>query len=272
MRRVGRGGLAAGACAIAASTLLACSDDAPKPLTTPETRDVIARTVDDLLNRDAKNFQRERQRIAARQTAEFVEENMPTVKAFRSAFQLLSHSVDQVPAEIADGLWAEFGVYSGKTINHIASETEHEVHGFDSFEGLPEDWRTKFPKGTFKMDGMPVVRENVKLHKGWFDKSVPEWAGKYPGHMAFIHFDADLYSSTKTVLDVLADRIVPGTVLQFDEFFNYPGWKGGEYRAFMEFVEARGVSFEYIGYVEAGYAEQVAVRITKVEPPLPAAR
>ena len=178
---------------------------------------------------------------------------------------LLSHSVSQVDSAVADGLWTEFGVYSGKTINYIAEQTDHVVHGFDSFEGLPEDWRTGFPKGTFEMDGMmPRVRENVRLHKGWFDESVPVWAAAHPGHMAFIHFDADLYSSTKTVLDLLGNRIVAGTVIQFDEFFNYPGWQEGEYRAFMEFVEAHGVEFEYIGYCEKGNAEQVAVRITKM--------
>ncbi len=37
---------------------------------------------------------------------------------------------------------------------------------------------------------------------------------------------ADLYSYTKTVRNGLADRIVPGTIIQFDEFFCYPGRKG----------------------------------------------
>jgi hypothetical protein len=73
--------------------------------------------------------------------------------------------------------------------------------------------------------------------------------------------DADLYSSTKTVFDLMADRIVPGTVIVFDEYFNYPGWRQGEYRAFQELAAGRKLNFEFIGYCDTG--EQVAVRIMK---------
>jgi hypothetical protein len=58
----------------------------------------------------------------------------------------------------------------------------------------------------------------------------------------------------------MADRIVPGTVIQFDEFFNYPGWRAGEYRAFEEFRAKRGAEVEYIGYVSG--EEQLAIRVT----------
>jgi hypothetical protein len=45
----------------------------------------------------------------------------------------------------------------------------------------------------------------------------------------------------------------------FDEFFNYPGWKYGEYKAF---IESKNVEYEYIGYCK--YDEQVAVKILEV--------
>jgi hypothetical protein len=54
---------------------------------------------------------------------------------------------------------------------------------------------------------------------------------------------------------------VAGTLIQFDEYFNYPGWQEGEYRAFKEFADANGVKFEYIGYTNGDNAQQVAVRI-----------
>lgn len=222
----------------------------------------VGRAIEHALARDAKNVQREWQRLATRQTAEFIDEHLYDVQVFPDRMDLLEFSVSQVDPNLADGLWAEFGVFSGRTINHVAAQTDRTVHGFDSFEGLPEDWLPGFPKGTFKMEKLPEVRSNVELHKGWFEDSVPEWAAAHEGPMAFIHFDADLYSSTKTVLDVLADRIVPGTILQFDEFFNYPGWKHGEYRAFMEFVERRKITFEYIGYASKRTTEQVAIRVT----------
>jgi hypothetical protein len=41
-----------------------------------------------------------------------------------------------------DGYWFEFGVHSGSTINTLSSFCE-KIYGFDSFEGLPEDWNPK---------------------------------------------------------------------------------------------------------------------------------
>ena len=96
-----------------------------------------------------------------------------------------------------------------------------------------------------------------------FNESLPDWKEAHPGPVVFFHMDADLYSSTRTVLDLLADRVVPGTVLQFDEYFNYPGWQSGEYRAFQEFVTAHGVTYDYLGYT-AGDGEQVAVKIRSI--------
>ena len=80
--------------------------------------------------------------------------------------------------------------------------------------------------------------------------------------------DADLYSSTRDVLTILWDGIVPGTVMQFDEFFNTPEWRENEYKAFMEFVEENGIEFEYTGYSTT--SQQVAVKIRDVRAkPLP---
>ncbi len=64
------------------------------------------------------------------------------------------------------------------------------------------------------------------------------------------------------MLDLLADRAVPGTVMQFDGFFNYPGWKQGEYKAFTGFARDHDIRCEYIGY--NSYHEQVAVRVVAV--------
>jgi hypothetical protein len=68
------------------------------------------------------------------------------------------------------------------------------------------------------------------------------------GSAAFLHVDCDLYSSTKTILESLSDRIVAGTVIVFDEYFNYPNWRSHEHKAFREFVAAKRAAFRYIGY------------------------
>ena len=103
---------------------------------------------------------------------------MPTVESFDSDFSLLEHSL-QAAAEM-DGLYCEFGVASGRTINFIAERApDRTIHGFDSFEGLPQDWRSGFRKGTFRMDGLPAVRSNVELHQGWFNETLPAFVEQH---------------------------------------------------------------------------------------------
>lgn len=225
-------------------------------------QELVHAVVQQTLRDHDRNITEQMRHKAVQEAADFAFAKMPQTPAFPTKFALLSHSVESVPPDLKDKLYCEFGVYMGATINHIASRTVQTIHGFDSFEGLPENWRTGFPKGTFDMKGLPVVAANVKLYKGWFNESLPVWAQEHPGPIAFLHMDADLYSSTKTVFDLLGDRIVPGTVIQFDEYFAYPGWQEGEYKAFHEMVQARQLEFEYLGY--CFHDQQVAVRITKV--------
>ncbi len=210
-------------------------------------------------DKDSQNIERELQRRALSQTAEFVEENMFKTKSFPDKSSLLKYSIDLAKN---DGLFIEFGVYKGKTINFIASNTDQLVYGFDSFEGLPEDWRDQFEKGTFKVDKLPNVKKNVKLIKGLFENTLPPFIEENPKKCAFIHIDCDLYSSTKTIFNLLKNKITTDTVIVFDEFFNYPGWKDGEYKSFIEFIENNNIKFEYIGYCR--YDEQVAVIISEV--------
>ena len=91
------------------------------------------------------------------------------------------------------------------------------------------------------------MRENVTLIKGWFDKTLPVFLDMTPGPVGFVHIDCDLYSSTKTVLTLLKDRLRDGAVIVFDEYFNYPGWEQHEYKAFSEFVDQACFKFKYLG-------------------------
>lgn len=207
---------------------------------------------------DGQNIERKLQDLALEDTARFVAEHFHGVPCFKSDFDLLRHAVGNAPLE-GDGLVCEFGVYRGTTINFIAGLTSKNVHGFDSFEGLPEAWRPNFDKGRFRMKALPKVRANVRLHKGWFEDSLPEFLKAHPQQAALLHVDCDLYSSTKTVLSLFRDRIGPGTVIVFDEFFNYPGWQDGEFKAFNEWVAGTGSHYDWLGY--CCYHEQVAVKI-----------
>ena len=197
--------------------------------------------------------------IASREAVEFVHQNIPHLEGKLNAYETLNFALEEVTIE--NGLYTEFGVFSGSTINHIAKKigSDKVVHGFDSFEGLPEDWGSA-PKGTFDTDGtIPEVDDNVVLHKGWFDETIGTFLDNNPGPMAFIHADADLYSSTQTILTMLKQRIVKGTIIVFDEYINYPYWKDHEYKAFMEFINDTSLAYEYIAYTDRGYS--VAVKI-----------
>jgi hypothetical protein len=200
-----------------------------------------------------------RQHKAAAESAALIDECMPMAKSYLDKFALLRAALAQ--AEIP-GLYCEFGVYQAETINFVASLIPGEIHGFDSFKGLPEDWRVGHGKGMFALPNLPKVRDNVRLYPGWFQDSIPRFMQQHPGAVAFLHLDADLYNSTQTVLECLGDRIVAGTVIQFDEFFNYPGWQEGEYKAFVEFCAKYRAEPHYFGYTGGG--EQVAVKIVKI--------
>lgn len=101
---------------------------------------------------------------------------MSKAKVFDDPMRLLSYAFS---LSKMDGLNLEFGVFSGTTINHLSSEYPHlNFVGFDSFEGLPEDWKSGFEKGCFSVKELPIVNKNVQLVKGWFDNTLPEFLKK----------------------------------------------------------------------------------------------
>ncbi|MCC6588520.1 MAG: class I SAM-dependent methyltransferase [Bryobacterales bacterium] len=203
-------------------------------------------------------------RIVAEDSARFVLREMPMAAPYDDKFALFNVALDRVDPKL-NGLYCEFGVYTGGTINYIASRTSSVVHGFDSFEGLPEAWRAGFATGAFAIRNLPGVRPNVRLYKGWFKDTLPVFKKDHPEPLAFGHLDADLYVSTRDVFEALGDRIVAGTILQFDEYVNYPGWQEGEKKAFEEFCAKRHAEVEFFGYVPT--SQQVAVKIKKIDPP-----
>jgi predicted O-methyltransferase YrrM len=198
---------------------------------------------------------REVQRRATDQSVDFIYEKMPKAIFFEDRFKLLRFCLKRIDA----GLVAEFGVDAGETINFIARAINGEVHGFDSFHGLPEDWAGHADYSDwFRRRGQPPqVLQNVKLHVGLFSETLPGFLQEHSENFAFIHMDCDLYSSAKTIFQQCSNQIKPGTVIVFDEFFNYPNWQQHEYKAFMEYVQSLSVVFEYLGYS----GNQVAVKI-----------
>lgn len=202
------------------------------------------------------------QRIALADTVAYIRAKMPHAIALVNEREMFDLAFGRMSAQ---GLMLEFGVHKGGTINYAASQNKgRQVHGFDSFEGLPSDWAgVTLVKGAFNLSGeMPKVAANVRLHKGWFKDTLPRWVEENNGPVAFAHVDCDLYESTRDVFASIGPLLGEGSLLLFDDYFNLPNWQAHEYRAFQEWVAAAKVSYTYLAYAR----QQVLVRIDRIEP------
>jgi len=180
---------------------------------------------------------------AVLQTADYVEKHLNTAMLFERTELLWDYAAKA--AHLPEGLLLEFGVFQGSSINFFAERFHaEEIHGFDSFEGLAEDWTGyHLPKGTFDMQGsLPSVRQNVVLHKGWFNKTLPNFLKKNRYEIKFCHVDCDTHESSKYVLEQISPRLVPGSVIVFDEYHSYPNWQNGEFRARQAICKRKKIS------------------------------
>jgi len=148
----------------------------------------------------------------------------------------------------ARGLFLEFGVFEGNSIQTISKNTDNIVYGFDSFEGLPEEWNG-LKQGHFATQIPKLEQKNIELVVGYFDKTIPLFVKNHLEPISFIHIDCDLYSSTKTIFDAFKDRFQNDSIIAFDELVKYGDqqWKQHEFKAFVEFLEQTGYGWECIG-------------------------
>jgi hypothetical protein len=212
---------------------------------------------------DGIEFRRRRDMVVAgdteavRESAAFVRDHMASARRFESPHATLEYGLSLAPA---GGLALEFGVYSGATLKIIAAAREDQrVYGFDSFQGLPETWRADYPAGTFAVPAPPEV-PGAELVVGWFADTLPGFLARHREPVDFLHVDADLYSAAATVLDAVGPRLREGSVIVFDEYFNYPGWQRHEHLAWQEYAGRTGTEFGYEAYTHNH--EQVVVRVS----------
>lgn len=181
------------------------------------------------------------------------------IECTASSLELIDVAISHVDLD-SQGLWLEFGVFKGHSINHIASRTASIVYGFDSFIGLPVGWGPRTPAGTFSLDGgLPKVRANVALLKGVFEEVLPSFLNRNPmARVSFMHIDCDLYDAGSTVLHALSSRLQDGSVIVIDDFFG--ALPDDLFRAFREWASALRISYEWIGY---SYEGAIALRILR---------
>lgn len=159
----------------------------------------------------------------------------------------------------------EFGVFTGGTTKIIRDLFGPGVVGFDSFKGLPEDWKktdkVHAKKGCFSLEDWQIPQiDGVDFVTGFYEDTVPGYfKSTHKGPIRFAHIDCDLYSSTVTVLDAIKPHLVDGSILVFDELAkfetsNYENFREGEWKALHE----SGISF--LPLARTGH-EQAAIRV-----------
>lgn len=149
----------------------------------------------------------------------------------------------------------EFGVADGYAFTkklyatrYLDMEDRVTVHGFDSFEGMPEASQAAdqdlvandgWVPGQFKASYERLDRyckqkyRNYQLHEGYFDQTLTDrLLGTLKNDLPIlIWIDCDYYTSAKIVFERLIPYIPTGCVIYFDEYeFNFGSRFTGEAR------------------------------------------
>ncbi len=174
------------------------------------------------------------------------------------------------------GGYFEFGVWNGSSMvaaYHIAQHYTPGInlYAFDSFEGLPDvgrdatDASQQFHRGQFScseeqfkknLERAGVALARIHTVPGWYDASLTaEARSKLPDKTAaIVNIDCDLYESTVTVLRFIVPLVQDGTILLFDDWFNYRGRPDrGEQRAFREWLSVHP-EFSAVEYHKFGWS------------------
>lgn len=196
-------------------------------------------------------------RRAFERSAEFVEQHLEHALLFGRKRNLHNYVARLITGT---GLAIECGVFKGRSINHMARALpDRTFYGFDSFEGLSEDWSgNNHSAGHFDLGGdLPEVEPNVRLIKGWVDDTFGPFLEENEGDIDYLHVDTDTYSPAKTILSLAKPRLRVGSIILFDELFGYPAWEFHEHKALMETIPED--CYEFVGFSNM----EAALRITK---------
>jgi hypothetical protein len=160
------------------------------------------------------------------------------------------------------GLWLEFGVRDGVSAKFFAPfakkfSQNNKLYGFDSFEGIRNDWSSiDEPIGSFSLNANPPSKINdCEFIIGWVENTLEKFLIDHQEVVSFAHFDFDVYEPTKYALKAIYPRLIPGSIIMFDEFHGYPGWQQHEKRALEEVIPKE--KYEFIAFSR----KQATIRI-----------
>lgn len=198
---------------------------------------------------------------AYQESADFIMERLGDAVLFDDRQAIQNYIIGLVQPE---GLLMEFGVFRGNSIRRFANALtragdKRRITGFDSFEGLEENWsgQVAMGKGAFDTGGqLPKVPANARLIKGWVQDTLPPFLQETrPEPIAFMHMDMDTYTPSRLTLELTKSRCGSGTIILFDEMHGYPNWQQHEYKALNEIYDSS--AYEWLAFSNV----QAAIRL-----------
>lgn len=158
------------------------------------------------------------------------------------------------------GQVAEFGVFKGASLVRFAafrdsleSAYSRKIIGFDAFGHFPTQKIEEDQTFALRHDqnsGLGIPKEelekvleykrhtNIELVAGDINQTLPQYIKAHPElRVALVHVDVDVYEPTKTILEALYDRVVPGGLIVFDDY----ALIHGETRAADEFFAGKRI-------------------------------
>ncbi|MBO0675922.1 class I SAM-dependent methyltransferase [Mycolicibacterium sp. S2-37] len=217
------------------------------------------RYIPNLYARDIRVYDDRYQEFIGRSLAELRRCRIPDHTLLREAAGLAAPTGPD-----SEELVLDLGVWIGWSTRLTADTCGRTVYGFDTFEGLVEDWQIDdqitVKRGTFSLseplaqrfikdtgvtltDGLPpALGRRVEFVKGsTYDTLAPFLADRPEAPIALFHMDLDTYESCLHALETCRDHFVEGSILVFDEYLV----TNGEMRAFYEFQSRYGLEWRY---------------------------
>jgi len=197
----------------------------------------------------------------------FITRSLPELRRCRIPGHPLLWEASRLPkpsSEDSDDLLLDLGVWIGWSTRLTSDASNRMVYGFDTFEGLVEDWQIEdqflIKQGTFSLsdplarrfiqdtgvslhDGVPAaLGRKVQYVKGsTYETLAPFLAERPAAPIRLFHMDLDTYESCLHGLETCKDHFIEGSILVFDEYLV----TNGEMRAFFEFQSRYELEWRY---------------------------
>lgn len=216
------------------------------------------RYVPHLYARDITSYDNEYRDFIRTTIAELRKHKIPGHPLLWEASQL-----PDVRSDTENELLLDLGVWIGWSTRLISDASGRAVYGFDTFEGLVEDWQLEdqvIKRGSFAIsdpvaqmfirdtgvsfeDGLPAaLGRRVQFIKGsTYDTLAPFLAERPDAPIRLFHMDLDTYESCLHALETCKEHFIEGSILVFDEYLV----TNGEIKAFYEFQKRYGLQWRY---------------------------